>query len=268
MQVSDKIDALIDNLQKLKPYLPIENDEFTRNFELELKESIEKASSVVQEYSAIKHEVIESQSAVPSWVDTNYTYDPNNPRKPNIRELSEALAGCSLEELHSRSPEKYYEITSTASDLLNTVVGSNEDTRNWHTIMGSSDIVSCARLETAKMHSPVVDIVSNFDENGNLTEQFAALKNKDGVMLKPLSGSDSLVAETLLNFGATKESIPTDLEERIHSEKFDADLLAFLKNFGNHPSSVQEIVVQSTSEAISNKISQEIPLDGWLNFSC
>ena len=80
-------------------------------------------------------------------------------------------------------------------------------------------------------------------------------------MLKPLSGSDSLVAETLLNFGATKESIPTDLEERIHSEKFDADLLAFLKNFGNHPSSVQEIVVQSTSEAISNKISQEIPLD-------
>ena len=28
MQVSDKIDALIDNLQKLKPYLPIENDEF------------------------------------------------------------------------------------------------------------------------------------------------------------------------------------------------------------------------------------------------
>ena len=60
---------------------------------------------------------------------------------------------------------------------------------------GLDDIVGCARLETADALASS-GYHSNFDENGNLTEQFAALKNKDGVMLKPLSGSDSLVAET------------------------------------------------------------------------
>ena len=151
MQISDKIDVLIDNLQKIKPYLKGESDDFSRNFETELEKSIERTSNVVEGYSSVKEkvtEINESQAAIPSWIDTNYSYDPNNPRKPNIRELSEALAGCSLEELHSRSPEKYYEITSTASDLLNNVVGSNKDTRNWHAIMEASDIVSSARVES------------------------------------------------------------------------------------------------------------------------
>jgi len=34
-----------------------------------------------------------------------------------------------------------------------------------------------------------------------------------------------------------------------------------LKNFDNNPTSIQQVVVQSASEVIANKISQEIPLD-------
>ena len=81
------------------------------------------------------------------------------------------------------------------------------------------------------------------------------------VALRSLSNDTTSAEEILLNFGATKESVPTNLEERINPEKFDNDLLAFLKNFDNNPTSIQQVVVQIASEVIANKISQEIPLD-------
>ena len=94
-----------------------------------------------------------------------------------------------------------------------------------------------------------------------LTEQIAVIKDNKGNILRSLSNDISSAEETLLNFGATKESIPTNLEKKIDPEKFDNDLLTFLKNFDNNPTSVQQIVIQSASEVIANKISQEIPLD-------
>ena len=127
--------------------------------------------------------------------------------------------------------------------------------------MSSSDILTEAREQTGAMYKPEVDIQSNFNDDGILTEQIAVIKDNKGNILRSLSNDITSAEETLLNFGATKESIPTNLEEKIDPEKFENDLLAFLKNFDNNPTSVQQIVVQSASEAIANKISQEIPLD-------
>ena len=126
--------------------------------------------------------------------------------------------------------------------------------------MNSRDILTQAREQTGAMYEPEVDIQSNFNKEGIMTEQIAVIKDKKGNVLKTLSSNLTYTEETLLNFGATMESIPTNLEDRINPEKFDADLLTFLKNFDHSPTSIQQVVVQSASEIIANKISQEVPL--------
>ncbi len=64
------------------------------------------------------------------------------------------------------------------------------------------------------MYKPEVDIQSNFNDDGILTEQIAVLKDNKGNILRSLSSDIISAEETLLNFGATKESIPTNLEEK------------------------------------------------------
>ena len=127
--------------------------------------------------------------------------------------------------------------------------------------MNSSNILKKAREQTGAIYEPEVDIQSNFNSDGVLTDQIAVIKDNKGNILRSLSNNIASAEETLLNFGSTNESIPTNLDELINPEKFDSDLLAFLKNFDNHPTSIQQVVVQSASEVIANKISQEIPLD-------
>jgi len=87
------------------------------------------------------------------------------------------------------------------------------------------------------------------------------IKDNKGNILRSLNSNIASTEETLLNFGATKNSIPTNLEDRINPEKFDKNMLSFLKNFDNNPTSIQQVVVQNATEVIANKISQEIPLD-------
>jgi hypothetical protein len=77
---------------------------------------------------------------IPHWVDddylTSYVNSAKNgtPRKPNMREMMETLAGKSVEEIYS-SGEDYSKLVSTASNLLYGSVGSNQETRNWDVIM-------------------------------------------------------------------------------------------------------------------------------------
>ena len=201
-----------------------------------------------------------TKSEIPDWVDLDYGYDPSNPRKPNMRELMEALSGKDLEELYN-TIDDYKKISRQASEMLYGVIGSNQDTRDWLSIMASENILIAAQQQTGVMFEPEVDIQSNFNDDGFLTEQIAVIKDNKGNTLRSLSNDTITAEEELLNFGATKKSIPTNLEEQINPEKFDANLLNFLKNFDNSPTSVQQLVVQNASEAIANKISQEIPLD-------
>ena len=96
---------------------------------------------------------------IPTWVDDDYldsyvnSVKAGKPRKPNMREMMEALAGKSVEEIYD-SGEDYSQLSRTASDLLYGVVGSNEETRNWDVIMeaaktpGSNEI-DAGRLQAA-----------------------------------------------------------------------------------------------------------------------
>ena len=127
--------------------------------------------------------------------------------------------------------------------------------------MASKNILLAAREQTRIMYEPEVDIKSNFNENGILAGQIAVIKDNTGNILRSLSNDINYTEEALLNFGATKESIPANLEDRIDLDIFDNNLLTFLKNFDNNPASIEQLVVQGASEVIANKLSQEIPLD-------
>jgi ribosomal protein S17E len=263
MQISNRIDHLIRELTELKPKL--ENNSLSN-----LKKFNELLNSSIEDNKTVTEEVIEValssnaklESGVPSWVDPGYDYDPQNPRKPNMRELMEAITGKKLEDLHAEPDGNWKKIRDQAVEVLHGVVGSNEDTRDWLSIMASENILTEAQKQTTAMYEPEVDIIkSNFDENGILTGQIAVIKDSKGNILRSLSSYITSAEETLLNFGATKESIPTNLADRIDPNIFDSNLLNFLKNFDNNPTSVQQVVAQSASEFMANKISQEIPLD-------
>ena len=262
MQVLNKIDNLITELTRLRPQLSDDSPSNEKRFNDLLKASIETDYTVTNK----EKEVAFSTNArpldvIPSWVDSDYEYDPQNPRKPNMRELMEAMSGKSVEDLYAESDENWQKISYPASEMLHGVVGTNEDSRDWQSIMNSNDVLAEARKQTGAMYEPEVGVQSYFDDDGILTEQIAVIKDKRGNTLRSLSNDTISAEETLLNFGATQESIPANLHKQIDPEKFDDDLLAFLKNFDKTFTSIQQVVVQSASEVIANKISQEIPLD-------
>ena len=37
----------------------------------------------------------------PTWVDADYSFDPSNPRRPNLREFLEKISGRTVEELYA-----------------------------------------------------------------------------------------------------------------------------------------------------------------------
>ena len=262
MQIINRIDHLITELNKLRPTLSDDSSNNEKRFSDLLTSSLENGRMVAdEEIKVVSSKNAKLEDEIPSWVDPDYGYDPQNPRKPNMRELMEAMSGKNIEDLYNEPKEDWQKISHQASQILHGVIGANEDTRDWLSIMKASDILTEAREQTGAMYKPEVDIQSNFNDDGMLTEQIAVIKDNKGNILTSLASDINSAEETLLDFGATKESIPTNLEEKIDPEKFENDLLAFLKNFDNNTTSVQQIVIQSASEAIANKISQEIPLD-------
>ena len=262
MQAKSKIDHLIAELTNLKTILSDDSPSNEKRFNDLLKASIATNQTVAdEEIEGTFSSNAKPEDIIPSWVDPDYGYDPQNPRKPNMRELMEAMSGKNVEDLYTEPEETRKKISRQASEMLYGVIGANEDTRDWPSIMNSGDILTEARKQTGAMYKPEVGIQSYFNDDGILTEQIAAIKDNKGNILRSISTDLDTAEETLLNFGATKKSIPTNLEEQIDPEKFDHGLLAFLKNFDNNPTSIQQVVLQSTSEVIANKISHEIPLD-------
>jgi hypothetical protein len=262
MQIINKIDHLITKLSELKPALsddPLSNE---KKFNAVLNSNILTGDTLADKaVTAGLSKNTKLENEIPSWVDPDYGYDPQNPRKPNMRELMEAMSGRDLEDLYTETDKNWQEISHQASDILYGVVGTNEDTRDWLSIMASENILTATREQTRIMYGPEVDIKSNIDDHGILTGQEAVIKDNKGNVLSSLSSNITSAEETLLNFGATKESIPANLEDRIDPYFFDNNLLSFLKNFDAKSETIDKITVQSASEVIANKISQEIPLD-------
>ena len=115
---------------------------------------------------------------VPYWVDPDYSYDPKNPRKPNMRELAEAISGEKVEDLYLGQNETWKNISHKCSEILYGVLGPNKDTRDWSAIMSSDDILTTAKEETGKMLEPKVQILSKLDDNDEVVDQVAFVKIK------------------------------------------------------------------------------------------
>ena len=260
MQILHKVDQLIQKLTDLKPILSEDSPDNSEKFDEILKASLANSSSM-NNASNTAINSYNNNTLENNWASSDYSFNPLAPRKPNMRELMEAMSGKNIEDLYKEPKYSWQKISRHASEMLYGVVGAKDDTRDWTAIMNSSDILTEARKQTGAMYSPEVEIKSTFNDDGILIEQIAVLKDNKGNTLRSLSGDIASAEETLLNFGATKETVPTNLEELINPEKFDKDLLAFLKNFSNDSTSIQKVVVQSASELIANKMTQEIPLE-------
>lgn len=262
MQVLQKIDQLISDLNKLKPLLTDDKNSDSDQFSELLKVSLEtklidgstSKQSNVSDYK-------ENASQIPDWVNPNYAYASENPRKPNMRELMEAISGKTIEDLYAEPNGNWKVVSRNASEMLYGVMGSNKDTRDWPAIMASDDILLAAKAETGKMYEPKVSIHSNFDEDGLIIEQIALVKDKNENTLRTVPIDTYLAEETLRNFGATQAAIPTDLEEKIVKDKFDKDLLNFLKNFDKNSVSIEKVALQTATDAISKRLSDKIPLE-------
>ena len=140
------------------------------------------------------------ENNIPSWVDADYGYDPLNPRKPNMRELIEALSNKNIEELASDEAFDLPSISKLAAEILYGVVGSKADTRNWSYIMKAPNILVEARKQTNDMYSPIIDIETKQDHSGQIIEQYAVLKDKTGTQIKTLDGDAAHVKMTFGEF--------------------------------------------------------------------
>jgi hypothetical protein len=260
MQIIHKIDQLVTNLNQLKPSLSDDRLLNEKTFNELLQSSLQSDNYIDKATTASSAAEENLETGIPSWANSGYAYDPMNPRKPNMHELMIALSGKSLEDLYGEPVDSWHKIVSQSSETLYGVIGSNNDTRDWQSIMSSDDILEKARKETGFMYEPKVDIISNFNENEVLENQTAVIKDKQGNILRELANNVSSAEETLRNFGATRLSIPNDIETRVDQNKFDNNLLTFLKGF-DKPSSVEEVAFQTAAKAISNKLLENIPIE-------
>tara|TARA_X000000368_G_scaffold5704_1_gene4393 strand:- start:672 stop:1469 length:798 start_codon:yes stop_codon:yes gene_type:complete len=259
MQVSNQIDQLIQSLNALRPLLSDDKEYNAEKFSKVLKESLENLSTdenVEKQISTLSNQKMED--GMPNWVDPQYGYDFANPRKPNMLELIQAISGKAIKEVRN---EEYESISSKAVEILHVTAPSfGEDTRDWAKIMAAEDIIAAARLETAKMYEPKVDIEARTDDNGGIIDQMAVIKDKNGKTLTTIPVPISSAEKTLRNFGVASTSIPSNLEDKVIAGKFDKDLLTFLENFDKDSDAVETLVIQATTDAISARLSEEIPL--------
>jgi hypothetical protein len=172
----------------------------------------------------------------------------------------EAISGKNIEELYLDQNENWENINHKSSETLYGVLGPNKDTRDWSLIMRSDDILAASKEETGRMLEPKVQILSKFDNNGEVVDQVALIKDKNENTLREISNDISVAEDTLRTFGATHASVPANLEENVVMGKFDKNLLNFLKIFDRKTTSTEDIVLQTTAEAISKKLSEEDPL--------
>ena len=170
----------------------------------------------------------ESNNGVPAWVDPDYGYDVNNPRKPNMREMIELMGGMSIEEMGSAASAN---LSTLASNLLYGVVGSNEDTRNWNAIMEAgydsasgnydmNNVIAASQIATSQMYGgTTVSYQSGgyqTDEAGNTVigndgnpvslDPALYIIGGNGTILRGLSGNAEEMASALATFGVQDAS--------------------------------------------------------------
>jgi|DEB0MinimDraft_6_1074348.scaffolds.fasta_scaffold01312_2 hypothetical protein len=194
---------------------------------------------------------------IPAWVDPDYGYNPASPRKPNMREMMEMIAGKSVEEIYA-SGEDYSDITRLASDLLYGSVGSNEDTRDFTKItevatdpatgqIDADKFVAATQIATSQMYGGTTvkyqsggyetDEAGNtvIDDAGNPVELPPSLYivGGNGTILRGLSGNAEQMTKQLTTFGVQTTDWTGDAMNAMQQSGIDQDKLqTYLNTFG------------------------------------
>lgn len=258
MQISYQIDQLITSLEELKPLLSQHDDKNSKRFSDLMRQSLDSASD--GNPTKMEATVEKNLKKIPDWVNPQYSYDPENPRKPNMRELMEAMSGKSLQQLYEEPSQEWDSITRKASEMLYGVVGSNTDTRDWAKIMAADDVLDAAQLETGKMYDSQIYSDPNLDADGNLLNNVAVLKDKDGNILRRLPNDLTLANEVLTNFGAAPNSIPREFEDEVATTEHNASFSNLLEILENRLEKIKEASLKSTAEMITERLQGEIPI--------
>jgi hypothetical protein len=190
-------------------------------------------------------EVLGEDREIPAWVDPDYGYDPANPRKPNMREMMEAIAGKTVEEIYA-SGEDYSNISRMASDLIYGVVGSNEDTRDFVAIgnaatdpvtgeLDKDKFIAATQIATSQMYGGTTVSYQaggyQTDEAGNtvidtdgkpvLLPPSLYIVGNNGTILRSLGGVNAeQMSNTLKTFGVQDaswiDSVTTSMGDTIN----------------------------------------------------
>ena len=263
MTISELGANLIDNIGQKKASVA-DSFKITKDFGDLLSLSIEESPASYKEISQEDVGYVEQKSIgdiTPNWVDADYSFDPLNTRRPNMREFLEKISGRTVEELYADPNSDWQKLAKQASDILYGVVNVNEDKRDWSMIMDSADALVTSRIETGIMHEPKVDIVSVKNIHNQILEQQAVLKDKDGEILSPILGSKDHMEQTLLNYGATSASIPDNIEAQIAIDNFDVNTLELLKNYSGNSQPAEGFIKETITSGISKRLSNDIYLD-------
>ena len=190
---------------------------------------------------------------IPACVDPDYSYDPSNPRKPNMREMMELIAGKSVEEIYA-SGEDYSDISSMASSLIYGVVGSNTDTRNWNAIMNAGKVST---------GGPIIDTFE-FEYDGDriaAAAQIATSQMYGGTTVKYQAGGNQTdeAGNTVIGADGKPVSLPPSLfvvggnGTVLTSLSTNADSMAStLQSFGVKDTSWVDTVSLTMGDALGN----------------
>lgn len=166
MLIVSETENFIENLSNHRAHLTSNEAKNKQNFQSVLETSLGQLNENSLQTGPVSSSGVNSPISK-GWPDIDYPFDEKNPRKPNMRELMEAMSGKNVEDLYDEmSEENWQKISRQASEILYGVVGSNEDTRDWQSIMDSENILTTAREQTEIMYKPEVGIKSSFNETG------------------------------------------------------------------------------------------------------
>lgn len=233
MEIMRQIDQLISSLTKLKPYIADTNSEVNNKFKDELNVSIEKLSAVTNVSFSPQDSLNASVAEIPSWVDKNYFYDPNNPRNPNTREVMQAISGKSFDKLQNGDQKTFSYYSDLSIELVYGVLGKNLDTRDWHKIMSADNILEAIRQETGEALGTKVDIETEKDLSGQIVNQYAVVKDRENRTLRSLLGDENSTVDTLKNFGIVNSAIPKNLQEKITFSNFSENIISAIEAYRN-----------------------------------
>ena len=163
-----------------------------------------------------------ADGVTPWWVNENYSYDPANPRKPNMREMMEAISGTDVDSIYAQGGDYQDQIIRTSSEMLYGVVGSNTDTRDWNAIMNvrRDEIVKAAQIATNQMYGGVTVEVIQLDPAVEGSDDFVAMLTAgNGQKLRSMSlaTNPDFMKNQLENFGVRDTSFVGTVENQINN---------------------------------------------------